>query len=74
MAKSDIVALQAATLVVVPGIFSVQEAAIVVVHGVGFSHAPQQMRWCYDKVPAPCFTFLRSFCSRPLPQHLENVW
>ena len=34
MATSNIVALQAATLVVVSGPFSVQEAAIVVVHGL----------------------------------------
>ena len=39
MATSDIVALQAASLVGVAVLLSVQEAVIVVVHSFGFSHA-----------------------------------
>ena len=39
MATSDIVALQAASLVGVAVLLSVQEAVVVVVHSFGFSHA-----------------------------------
>ena len=39
VATSDIVALQAASLVGVAVLLSVQEAVVVVVHSFGFSHA-----------------------------------
>ena len=42
MATSDIVALQAAKLVVLSLLLSVQEAVVVVVHVFGFSHAEQR--------------------------------